>query len=131
MLEDLAGRFERRLFDDGEQVFQSGRLVNRPVEAANAFAGDPCPGRMRIEDDRVARRDHADDIAGQRGERVGDRRDGADHAERGILGHREAVVAAGGVALEELDSRHKFDDLQFLDFVVEAADLRLLELEPA
>ena len=53
---------------------------------------------MRIDDHGVAAGDHVDRVAGDRGERMSDRRDRADHAERGVLDHGQAVVAAEHLA---------------------------------
>ena len=131
MIEDLAGRFERRLVDDRDQVLHSGRLVDCPVEAADSFAGDPRPDGMRVEDDRVAGRQHAHHVAGQRRQRVGDGRDRADHAERGVLGHGQPVVAAVASHLRNSIPGTSLTILQLLDLVIEAADLRLFEFQPA
>src|SRR5580704_7544709 len=85
---------------------------------------------MRVEDDRVARSNHAHYVAGQCRQRVGDGRDGTDDAERCVLRHSEPVVAARRVALEKLDARHELDDVQLLNLVVEPADFCLFKFEP-
>jgi hypothetical protein len=50
---------------------------------------------------------------------------------KGVLLHGDAVVAAHAVGLDPLDPGHELHDLELLDLVLEPADLRLLELEPA
>ena len=59
---------------------------------------------MRVENGRVARGNHADGVAGQRGQRVGHRRHGADDAEGGVLDDGQAVIAAEDLAAQELDA---------------------------
>ncbi len=62
---------------------------------------------------------------------MSDWRDRSDHAEGCVLGHRQTVVAADGVALQEFDPRDELHDLQFLDLVIEAADLGFFEFHAA
>ena len=86
---------------------------------------------MGVEDDRVARGQHVDRVAGERGQAVRDRRDRADDAERDVVGQRQAVVARVVVGAQVLDARHHGDGvLKLGDLVVEPADLGLFELEP-
>ena len=50
---------------------------------------------MGVHDQRIASRDHADDVAGQRRQRMGHRRDGPDDAEGSVLGESDPAIAAG------------------------------------
>ena len=76
--------------------------------------------------------DHAHGVAGERGQRVGHGRDGADHAEGGVLDHRQAVVAAEDLAAEELDAQRPLAQrLELLDLVLQPADLGLFHLHRA
>ena len=98
VIEDGLGRFQRRLGDHANQVVDAQIAVDRLVEAAHALGGDSLAAGMRIDDQRVAAGDHADGVAGDRRQRVRDRRDGADDAERGVLDDRQAVIAAEDLA---------------------------------
>jgi len=69
VFEDRVGRFQRGLGDHAQQVVDAQVAINGLVVAAHALAGHAPAGGMRIEDDRVARGDHAHGVAGQRGER--------------------------------------------------------------
>ena len=67
-----------------------------------------------------------------RGQRVGHGRDGADHAERGVLDDGQAVIAAEDLAAQELDARRTLAQrLELLDLVRQPADLRLLHFHRA
>src|SRR5690349_12340841 len=87
---------------------------------------------MRIDDQRVAAGDHADGIAGDRGERMGDGSDDADDAEWGVLDHRQAMIAAVDLAPHELDAGSFFaEGLELLDLVLQPADLGFVHLHRA
>ena len=132
MLEDRVGRFERRLGDDADQVVDAQVAVDRLVEAPHAFGRDALAAGMRVDDQRVAAGDHADRVAGDRGQRVRDRRDRADHAERGVLDDRQAVIAAEHFAAQELDARRPLAErLELFDLVLQPADLGLFHLHRA
>ena len=121
MFEQGVGRFERRLGDDADQVVDAQVAVNGFVVAAHAFGGDAFAAGMRIENHRVAGGDHRNGVARERGQRVRDRRDRADDAERGVFDDGQAVVAAEDFAPHELDAgRPQADGLHFLDFVLQA-----------
>ncbi len=55
-------------------------------------AGDPLGAGVHVEHHRVARRDHADGVAGDRGKRVCHRGDRPDHPVGGALGDRQPVL---------------------------------------
>ena len=132
VLEDRVGRFQRRLGDHADQVVDAQVAVDRLVEAPDAFGRHAFAAGMRIDDHRVAGRDHADRVAGDRRQRVRDRRDRADHAERGVFDHGQAVVAAEHLAAQELDARRPLAErLELLDLVLEPADLGLFHLHRA
>ena len=80
-------------------------LLNRRTPSAAIFA----PGGMGVEDDRVARGQHVDRVGRQGRQAVGDRRDRADDAERGVVGQGQAVVAGGVVGPQVLDARDQRD----------------------
>ena len=105
VVEQRRGRLERGRVDDREQVVDADRLADRLVEPPHALGRDPRPGGMGVEDDRVARGQHVDRVAGQRRQAVRHRRDRADDAERDVVGQRQAVVARVVVGAEVLDSR--------------------------
>ena len=129
--EDRLGRFQSRFFDDGHQVLQPGGFVNRLVKSANSLASDSLSGRMRVEHDRIACRQHADDVAGQRGERMRHRSNGSDDAERSIFGDRQTVVTAHRVASERFDTGNQLDDLQLFNLMIQPADLGFFQFQPA
>src|SRR5262249_45886675 len=82
----------------------------------------------RIADERVAGRQHVDDVARQSRQRVRHRGDYADDAEGGVLLQRDAVLTAEGVGAQELDAGDAIGDhLELFDLRRQAADLRLLE----
>ena len=60
-----------------------------------------------------------------------DGRDGADHAEWGILGHGQPVVAADASHFRNSMPGTSLTMLQLLDLVIEPADLCLFEFQPA
>ena len=81
---------------------------------------------MRVDHDGVASGDHAHGVAGDRGERVGDRRDRADHAEGGVLDDGQAMVTAKHLAPHEFHAgRPLAEHLELFDLVFQPADLRL------
>src|SRR5207248_11207438 len=41
------------------------------------------------------------------------------------------VVAAAGIGMKPFHARNQFDNLQLLDFMIEASDLRLFQFNPA
>ena len=87
---------------------------------------------MRIDDQRVAAGDHADGVAGDRRQRVRDRRDRADDAERGVLDDGQAVIAAEHFAPHELDAgRALAERLELFDLVLQPADLGFFHLHRA
>ena len=132
VVEDGVGRFERRLGDDADQVVDAQVAVDRLVEPPHAFGRDLLAAGMRIDDERVAAGDHADGVAGDRRQRVRDRRDRADDAERGVLDDGQAVVAAEDFAPHELDAgRPLAERLELFDLVLQPADLRLFHLHRA
>ena len=82
--------------------------------------------------DGVAAGDHAHGVAGDRGERVGDRRDRADHAEGGVLDDGQAMVTAKHLAPHEFHAgRPLAEHLELFDLVFQPADLRLDKLHAA
>ena len=86
---------------------------------------------MGVENDRVARGQHVDRVAGQRRQAVSDRRDRADDAERDVVGQGQPVVARIVVGAQVFDARDDGDGvLELGDLVVEPADLGLFQLEP-
>ena len=132
MLEQGVGRFERRLGDQAHQVVDAQVAVDGLVVASHALGGHAPPAGMRIEHHRVARGNHAHRVAGDRGQRMRHRRNGADHAERGVLDDRQAVIAAEDFAPQELDARRPLAErLELLDLVRQPADLRLFHLHRA
>ena len=132
MLEEGLGRLQRRLDDHANQVVDAQVAIDGLVEAADAFGRDLLAAGMRIDDQRVAAGDHAHGVAGDRGQRVRDRRDRADDAEGGVLDHRQAVIAAEDFAAEELHAQRPLAQrLELLDLVLQAADLRLFHLHRA
>ena len=102
-------------------------LKRRTPSAATLLAAG-----MRVDDQRVARGDHAHRVAGDGGQRVRDGRDRGDDAEGGVLDDRQAVVAAEDLAAEELHARRPLAErLELLDLVQQAADLGLFHLHRA
>src|SRR5262249_45628830 len=83
------------------------------------------------DNERVSAGDHADHIAGQRRQRMGDRRDRTDDSERSVFSEGQAMVPREALGLEELDPRNELDDLEFLDLVIEPADFRFFEFRTA
>ena len=64
-------RIQRGLFDDAGEVLDAQLAVDGLVEGAHRH-GRAAVGRgMGVEHDRVARRHHADDVAGHRGDGMG------------------------------------------------------------
>jgi hypothetical protein len=57
--------------------------------------------------------------------------DGADDPERRVLFVCDAVIAAERVRLQPFNAGNHLDDLQFLDLVIQATDLRLVQLDAA
>ena len=84
---------------------------------------------MRIEDDRVAGRYHADDIAAEGRDGVCTRCDGSDDTKGGELFHGDAMVAAHSVGFEELDTGQILQPQQFVDFVIQTADVSFIQLD--
>ena len=122
---------ERRLGHERDEIVDPQVAVDRGIEPTDTLGGYLPAARVWVYHDRVAGRDHVDRVAGDRGERVGHRRDCGDHAEGSVLDHSQAVVAAKDLAPHELDARHLLaENLELLDLVVEPADLRLGKLHP-
>ena len=94
MIENRVGRFDRRLGDDANQVVDAQVAIDGLVEAAHALDCDTLAAGVRIDDQRIAAGDHAHGVAGDRGQRVRDRRNRADDAERSMLDDGQAMVAA-------------------------------------
>ena len=82
MLEQRLGGFECWFGDHTNQVVDPNFASDFFVESSNTFGGDQFSGRMRIDDDRISASQHADGVAGDRWQRVGDWRDRANDAER-------------------------------------------------
>lgn len=124
MLEHGVGRFNRWLGDHADQVVDAKIPIDGFVETSHAFGRHALAGRVRIDDQRVATRDHAHRIAGNRGQRVRDRSDDADDAERRMFDDREPMVAAKNFAPHELDTgRTLAERFELFDLVRQAADL--------
>src|SRR5437773_6510643 len=78
---------------------------------------------MSIEDHRVASREHADGVAGQRRQRVSHRRDGADDAKGSIFRKRDTIFAAARLRSQELNARRPLaGNDEFFDLVLKPAD---------
>ena len=75
-------------------------LLKRRTPSAAMFAARG----VGVEDHGVARGQHVDGVGSQRRQAVGDRRDRADDAERGVVGQRQAVVAGGVLGPQVLDA---------------------------
>jgi len=132
VLEDHVCRLQRGLGDQADQVVDPHVAVNGFVVAPHALGRHPLAAGMRVDDQRVAGRDHADRIARDRGQRVGYRGDGADHAEGRVLDDRQAAVAAVHLAPQELDAGAAFAQrFQLFDLVLQAADLGFVHLHRA
>ena len=132
MLEHGFGCFQRRLGDDANEIVDPQIAINGLVETAYSFDGHPLAAGMRIDDKRVPPGDHAHGIARDRRQRVSHRGDGADHAERGVLDHSQAMIAAEHFAFQELDSGGPLAKrLEFFDFVLEPADPGLFHFHRA
>ena len=86
---------------------------------------------MRIEDHRIARRDDVEMLPLSVGMEWVRGRDGAHDAKGRVFLQRDAVVAAAAIGMQPLDARHQLDDLQLLDLVVQPADLRFFQFDPA
>src|SRR5262249_24790551 len=115
--------------DDCQQVVNADGVVDGPVEELGALAGDTGAGRVWVEDDGVAGGEHADGVARERRQRVRHGRDGADDAERSVLGQRDAVLAAVSVGAQDLDAGGALGtDDQLLDLVRQPAELGLFKL---
>ena len=132
MIEDRAGRLERRLGDDADEVVDAQQLVDRLVEELRPVCRDPLAAGVRIADQAVAGGDHVDGVVGQGGQRVRDRRDHADHPPRPALVQRDAVVAAEAVGRQARRPRGQArDELELLPLVRQVTDARLLVLHPS
>ena len=105
VLEERVGRVERGLGDHANEVVDPQVAVDRLVESPDALGGDALAAGVRVDDHRVAAGDHAHRVAGDRGQRMRDGRDGADDAERGVLDDAQTVVAAETLLRNELDAR--------------------------
>ena len=115
-----------------DQVVDAQVAIDRFIEASHALDGHALAAGVRIDDQRVSAGDHADGVAGDRGQRMRDGRDRADDAERGVLDHRQPMVAAKDLAAEKLDARRLFAQrLELFDFVNEATDLGLVHFHRA
>ncbi|OQB89538.1 MAG: hypothetical protein BWX84_02369 [Verrucomicrobia bacterium ADurb.Bin118] len=86
---------------------------------------------MRVEHDCVARRRHADDIARHRGDGMCAGRHRTDDAERREFLQRDAVVAAQAVRIQELDARNVALTFELINLVIQPANFRFLQLQPA
>src|SRR5262249_29293001 len=70
--------------------------------------------------------------AGNRRQRMGNWRDAADDAERGVLDNGEPVIAAEDIAFQKLDARRSLaKNLELLDLVLQPPDLCLLHFHRA
>ena len=130
MSEDCRRSLKRWLFDNRDQIFQTSRLVDRPVKAANPFAGNPGTTRVRIHDHRVSSGDHVHNVSGQCRQRMRHWGDCADDTKRSVFGDRQPVVTADGIRPHELDTWHKLDDLELFDLMIESTDLGLFKFQP-
>src|SRR5262249_10948908 len=75
---------------------------------------------------------HAHGVTRDRGQRVRDRRDRADDAERRVFDHGQAMVAAEDLAAHELDAGRLFAErLELFDLMHQAADTRLFHFHRA
>ena len=87
---------------------------------------------MGVEDDGVAGGEHADGVAGQGGQAVGDGRDRAYDAEGRVVGEGDAVIAGVAFGAQVLDAGDGGNGVtQLGDLVVEAADLGFLKFSAA
>jgi hypothetical protein len=128
-LAECVERFDGRLLDAGDQILDTDRGEDGLVVGADGEGGGAGAAGVGIEDDGVAGRHDVDDVAGEGGDRVGDRQDGRDDAVGRVLFEGDAVIAAARVGVQPFDAGHEFHDLELFDLVGEAADLRLVELE--
>ena len=106
--------------------------MDRLVESANSFGSDFLATRVRIHHERIAASDHTNGVAGDRGQRMGHRRDGPDHSERSMLDDCQTVVPAETLRFEELDSRGLFTEgFELRNFVFESSDFGLIHFHRA
>ena len=132
VMENLVGRFQRRLSNDTDQVVDTQVGMNRFIEPPNSFGSDPFSARMRVDHQGVTRCDHADRIAGDRRQGMSDRGDRTDDAKGGMFNNGQSMVTTENLATQELHARRSFAKCsQFFDLVLQAADFRLLHLHRA
>ncbi len=102
VLEDRAGRFQRRFSNHANQIVDADIFVDRLVESFDAFSRNFAAAGMRVNDQGVATGNHADGVSRDRGQRVGHRRDSADNAKRCMFDNRQSTISAVGLSRQEL-----------------------------
>src|SRR6202035_4789432 len=104
MLEYGVGRFESWFADDRDEVVDADRFMDGAIEQLGPVTGHFRPAWVRVEDDSIAGREHADGVGREGGQRVSDRGDGANDAEGCVFRQRQTVVAGDGLCPQELDA---------------------------
>ncbi len=130
--ENGVGRFQGRFRDHADQVVDPQIAVDRLVEPPHPLGRHSFATGMRVDHQRITARDHADRIAGQRGQGVGDGGDAADHAKRSVFDDRQPMIAAEHLGIQKLHPRCPLAQrLQFLDLVLQPPDFRFFHLHCA
>ncbi len=124
-------RFQGGFLHDGYQVLDAQFAVNRFVKHLGRHGGALGGVRMRVEHHGIARRHHADNVAGQSGYRMRGRRDRANHPERRIFFQRDSVIAAHAARIEKLHAGQAAQARQLLDLVIEPANFRFFQFDAA
>ena len=115
--------FDGRLGNGADQVGRTATTNDRAMQKSNIGHRALAGAGVHVEDDAVARREHGDSIADDRGGRIGCRCDGADHTIGRVLGERQAIVAGDGLRLEHLRPAGLTCDQAVLDqLVLDAAE---------
>ena len=100
-----AGALDRGLGDGRDEPGWPPGAGDRAMDEPDGGVRHPACRRMRVEDHGVAGRDDRDRVVDDRRRRVGDRRDGANHAEGRELRDGHAARARDGLDLEVLRPR--------------------------
>ena len=87
--------FNRRSGNRSDEIRRPSGFDNRFVDEMDVLNGNVLGVRVHIENDAVARRDHADGVADNRGCRIRNRRNrGDDTIRSGFHQHQSAVAGA-------------------------------------
>ena len=128
MLHERVGALDGGVAHHGDEPLRTARGDDGVVQLLDEKAAHLLGRRVHVEDDGVARRDHADGIADDGLGGIRRRRDGADDAVGRAFDEHQTVVARLRDGAQDLGARRLVGDEQVLvHLVVDAAEAGLFD----